>query len=432
MDVSSVIPYISRMHKVKDGNLGTSNPESLAFVVGDVPKEQVKFRNLNRPPKIDKETGKWRNVRWWTKQQIKDGTENYSTNHALTPRNTLVEAIEKTNKTVFFPNPKDTPSKIFRQTVEYYNRFKTANVNQVLLKGIPHVFFVRPSCNLLMGAGDNLRLRTELQSNDTFFYSWKHSPDLVKELVMMGGQTNDFMLSLSNAVASFSPRDEYIETDVYGKTWTGYQIAYGKNNIESRSSGEISITFNDDRDLRIYQIHRMWVEYINGVYRGTIEPANTTLINKILDYVGAIYYIVTAEDGETILFWSKYYGIFPTTVPSTQYSWGHGNMIFNPQIEIDYRYSFKEDFNPYSILEFNFNANLKGQTNYVPVYDPKLGHVGPTWVGCPFIELVENPGKDYPYLFKLRFKAKDQTQPQPEVAPSRGGTSLGRIEQTLL
>ena len=126
-------------------------------------------------------------------------------------------------------------------------------------------------------------------------------------------------------------------------------------------------------------------------------------MNKILDYAGAVYYILTAEDGETILFWSKYYGVFPTNIPSGQYSWAAGNVISNPQLDITYQFSFKEDFNPYSIIEFNANANVGSNPKYIPVYDAKLGHAGETWVGTPFIELVKNNNADCPYVYKLRF-----------------------------
>lgn len=334
-------------------------------------------------------------------KDIKTTKKDYSTSKKL-GNMTIDQIVNKMNTTVHIPNGDYGVQKSFQQTVDYYNRFKVANPNAVLQKGFAHVFFVRPDCNLL----ENGKL-IDSNQDSIFTYAWKHTPDMIRELVQKNGTSkHDFMLSISNATASFSPSDEYINTDSYGKTYTGYKIAYGKNNTESKTAGTFNITFKDDRNLHIYQIHRLWIEYINGVYRGKIAPKHEYVIKKILDYASCCYYFVTAEDGETIIFWSKYYGVFPTTIPVGQYSWAEGNVITQPTLDISYQYSFKEDFNPYTFVEFNYNSRVEG-TNaiYLPTYDKNLGHVGRTWVGAPFVERVETTGNN-PYQFKLRFKEK--------------------------
>lgn len=337
----------------------------------------------------------------------KEGTKrtvDYSTNKSIATNLTLTQIVNKMNQTLFIQNSNETVNSTFKKSTKYYNRFKMPTPNSALQKSFPHVFFVRPSCNILSGTNGS-KLRSGLKANETFYYTWRNSPNAVKELVQNNGSGHDFMLSLSNAAASFSLSDEGITSDTYGKTYTGYKISYGKNNVESKTAGEFTITYNDDRNLNIYQTHRLWVEYINGVYRGEISPNNSSIINKILDYTAACYYILTAEDGETIIFWSKYYGVYPTNIPSGQFSWGAGNIVSNPQLDISYNYSFKEDYNPYSILEFNYNSRVEksGGATYVPTYDPKLNHVGPTWVGVPFIEL-EKDSSTGTYQYKLRFR----------------------------
>ena len=122
-----------------------------------------------------------------------------------------------------------------------------------------------------------------------------------------------------------------------------------------------------------------------------------------MDYAGACYYIVTAEDNESILFWTKYYGIFPTNLPSDQFSWAKGNVIGNANdISVTYAYSFKVDYDPTILTEFNKNARVYNISNlkYAPVYDKDLGHVGQTWVGTPFIDCVTNGSKPN---YKLRY-----------------------------
>lgn len=337
----------------------------------------------------------------------KSSKKNYATTQLISGQ-TIDEIVRKMNKTVHLENMDKFSDpgvqSTFKQSVAFYNRFKVANPNAPLQKGFAHVFFVRPDCNLIDETGK--KLIEDLTEHELFKYAWNHTPELLQELVQKNGKQNhDFMFSISNASASFSPNDEYINTDSYGKTFTGYRIAYGKNNTESKTAGTFNITFRDDRNLHIYQLHRLWVEYINGVYRGQLAPKKKYIFDKILDYATSCYYIVTAEDGETIIFWTKYYGVFPTTIPVGQYSWAEGNIINQTSLDISYQYSFKEDFNPYSLTELNYNSRISSSgINYIPVFDKNLGHVGRTWVGAPFIELIESKGTNNPYMFKLRFK----------------------------
>ena len=317
-------------------------------------------------------------------------------------KNTDISSIrDKLHKTLNIVE--HTAQRTFDRYTTQYNRFKIPTVNDAFQKGFAHVFFVRPDCNVLSDFGSELH--PSFQSDPEFMYAWKNNKNVVRQLALNNGQDHNFMLALSNKVTSFSPTDESIETDTYGKTFKGWKIAYGRNNVESKTASDISISFEDDRTLHIYQIHKLWVDYISDVYQGKKSPKDIYIRDRVLDYATACYYIITAEDGETIVFWSKYYGIFPTTVPSNQYAWATGNMIKSQQLDIKYHFSFKEDMNPEALAEFNINAGIIGDTKYVPTYDPKLGHTGTTWVGAPYIELVtNNTDPECPYTFKLRFR----------------------------
>ena len=380
------VSYINQSGGISEAGSTARSPHSLAFDLTDAPS------NTNLTNSSKKPSGTYGSTRHKASWFETDPMSNMS----------MVTAVEKLNKSIFVENSSDTVYKNLAKTSQYYNRYKMPMPNSSLQKGFAHVFFVRPSCNILNGS---YNLRSGLAQNEIFSYANRSAKWLLKELVASNGQPHDFMMLPSNYAAGFSLSDEYINTDTYGKTYTGYKIAYGKSNIESKSGGTLNITFNDDRNLHIYQLHRLWVEYINGVYRGEIAPLASNIKDKIIDYVGACYYILTAEDGETIIFWSKYYGIFPTQIPSSQYSWGAGNIISSPQLEMQYNFSFKEDYNPYTILEFNYNSRVaQNGTSYVPIYDANLGHAGNTWVGAPFIELQTSNNGDCPYVLKLRFR----------------------------
>lgn len=294
---------------------------------------------------------------------------------------------------------------LYKTYTENYNRFKTPNLNDQLSKGFAHIFFTRPHCNILNVTSTSMSLPNEIKANPNFYYAFMHSPELLRQLTIDSGYDHDFLMYLSNKAESFPLSDEYISTDNYGRAYTGHKISYGKHNIESKTAGDFDIDYTDDRDLHIMNIHKLWVDYISSVYTGAFSPKYEYIMDRILDYTCSVYFILTAEDNETIIFWSKYWGVYPTKIPSSAYSWSKGNVITRPEVNIKYNFSFKEDFNPLSLVEFNMNARLEAGKvyKYLPIYDKLAGGVGKTWVGKPFIETINNSNSDLPYTFKLRF-----------------------------
>lgn len=308
------------------------------------------------------------------------------------------------------------------QNSRYYNRFKIQNPDEHLQKTFSHVFFVRPDCNIYAsGKGPGSGYMPTLQSNlDTiaeFYYAKKHSGELLSQLTQSDVNYNhQFMLYLSNKARSFELSDEYITSDTYGSAMTGYKIPYGKDNVESKTAEKFSISYTDDRDLHVYQLHKLWTDYISYVFRGKVYPKRAYMRNKIIDYATCVYYIVCGEDGESIIFWSKYWGVFPLNAPSSAFSYNADNPggFAKPEIKIDYQYAWKEDYNPLSLVEFNMHSNIKeGKQEYIgPLLMKKLSEnelvpfptPGKTWVGVPFIETVDNTKKKTTYTFKLRFK----------------------------
>lgn len=312
----------------------------------------------------------------------------------------LSETLSAIHKTLGIAE--GNPQSLFTKYTKYYNRFKLPTLDDKLQKGFAHVFFVRPDLNLLDSDGG---LTKNISNNPEFSYAYRNSPSMIKELVGNNGSGHDFMLSLSNKAASFSLSDEFIDTDTYGRTFAGWKIAYGKRNVESKTAGDFSITYQDDRTLHVYHLHKLWVDYIAGCFHGSLNPKEKYILKHVLDYATSCYYIVTAEDNETIIFWSKYYGVFPSTIPSTQYSWAYGNTLQETNIEIKYQYSFKEDFNPMALVELNTNSKIEDSSfNYVKTYNESMGHVDAAWVGVPFVELIIDKDTETPFTFKLRFK----------------------------
>lgn len=341
----------------------------------------------------------------------------------------LDQLVSQMNKSVFLPSDNQTHHNILETSSKFYNRYKLPNPNVPLQRGFGHVFFVRPSCNIL---DEQYHLLEELKGEEEFRHIAEASPWVLRNLVANNGQNHDFMLLLSNFANSFSLSDETLATNTYGQSYTGFKVTYGKSLNESRSAGNFNIQFGDDRNLHVYQTLKAWVSYISGCYRGNIAPLSDTIKNRILDYSSACYYIVTAEDGETIIFWSKYYGVFPTDIPSSQLTWSAGNVIKDPSMDVQFAFSFKRDYHPYTLLEFNYNSRVGSNSpTYAPIYDDKLLTASNGIVGAPYIETIRHDDGKIPIEFKLRFRTDTDAETPLNRFQSNFNDRMNRLSERL-
>ena len=117
------------------------------------------------------------------------------------------------------------------------------------------------------------------------------------------------------------------------------------------------------------------------------------------NYATSIYYFLCAEDGESIVFWTKFTGCIPTTIPSSNFSDSTDTSIKMPKYSIQWQYAFKKDYDPFSLAEFN---HLTGSDfSYVNNYNSETARSYQTIVGAPFVD-TNTGGR----LFKLRFRRK--------------------------
>ena len=300
-----------------------------------------------------------------------------------------------------------SPRDLYQKYVTRYNKYKLQNPNDFLAKSFGHIFFVRPDCNIFAenSTVEDPQLQINLENAADFYYAKKHSPELLESLTQFNTRFNhEFLLLLSNKAESFDLSDEYIDTDTYGSSLTGFKIPYSKSDNSSKAANSFSVSYRDDNLLHVYHLHKLWLAYMTREYRGKVLPRYQYICNKILDYPTCVYYILCAADGETVIFWSKYWGVFPKNAPSSQYSYTAGNAggVSNPELKVEYQYAWKEDFNPLSLIEFNKHSNKN--LRYVSTFQPgKLG-TGYTWGGVPFVETYANDDLEIPYTFKLRFR----------------------------
>lgn len=247
---------------------------------------------------------------------------------------------------------------------------------------------------------EGTKLHSQLENDPLYSFLWNNNPMLLQALTEKFTESHDFHPYLSNAARSFDVSDEFIKTTEHGETFTGYKMLYGRHNIESNTAGQFTIQYQDDKNYTLYKTHKAWTEYISRVYRGALRPAKVYIKNRILDYASSVYYFVTGPDGETLLFWSKYFGVFPLNTPASAASWTKGSGTSVPEFGINYAYAFKEDFSPVTLAEFNKNSS--GDFVFRKTYDPITNGQSRTLSGAPFIESSKDSKGTSVYKLKFR------------------------------
>lgn len=295
----------------------------------------------------------------------------------------------------------------FARAMKYYmyNRFKVPDTNLLHNKSVTYVFFSRPDLNLL----HNKEANQQTLNHTEAAMVWRRYPEIFKLLTdcKRCGDTNNFNMLLSNQVTSFEIRDEELSTIEAGKSWGEYSMPYG-DSYSGRTAGEFSCNFTETSDYSVINLIKLWITYIDNVGRGAWSPSynlsmtdgtslggvnSSHVFTKTLDYAASAYVFKCGPDGEDVLYWSKYYGVFPISTGAGALSWDNDSSIgTGPKLNIRFRYAWKRDMSPISLLEFNNLARISSNPVAENNFNPKYGHSSRPFVGVPFIEMfLANP-----------------------------------------
>lgn len=286
-----------------------------------------------------------------------------------------------------------------------YNRFKVPDTNLLHNRSVTYVFFTRPDLNILNQRDKRANKQTINHTEAAMV--WRRYPEIFKLLTDSSrcGDDNNFNLLLSQQVRSFDIKDEDLSTVEAGKSWNEYTIPYG-DSYSGRTAGEFSCNFEETQDYSIINLIKLWITYIDNVGRGAWSPSynlvrgdgvastpsfeTSHIFTKTLDYAASAYVFKCGPDGEDVLYWSKYYGVFPINTGASALSWDNDSHIgTTPKLNIRFRYAFKRDLSPISLIEFNHNAKVDsmGFAKYENSFNADYAHSSRPFVGPPFVEL---------------------------------------------
>lgn len=201
---------------------------------------------------------------------------------------------------------------------------------------------------------------------------------------------------------------EVIDTPV---NMYGVGFSYRGSSEASNDSFEFQLEFKDTKWLDVYHFFKAYEEYETLKHHGVVAPYKQYIVDKVIHDQFSIYKFLVDEDMETLLYWAKFYGVMPKSLPREVFS----NATFDNGISysIDFKAAFFEDMTPEIIGDFNaLSAPFYDSLPYrIDIYNDKLGRIDNRPAKAAFIEkdmrskrALQSPNK---FIYKLVWKGDD-------------------------
>ena len=230
------------------------------------------------------------------------------------------------------------------------HRLETFTDNYAV-KAIPALFITTPMLNFDF---------YNINKSEFFKYLVDTDPNLLSLLSFGFKPTNfesanfsPFIKLLSNRFESFSIKSTVSQPRENGETFYGYKQYLPGPYVNSVSGDTISIEYTETENLDILNLHKAWMDYIEGLGKGIFKPSKQARDYRFLDFTSSMYLFSLAPDGETILFYEKLTGCSPISLPYDAFSSKAVNDREIVRFSIDYTWSYKDDLNPRILTTFN-------------------------------------------------------------------------------
>lgn len=264
-----------------------------------------------------------------------------------------------------------------------------------------YIFFTKMDLHLFEPNTNNLN--PEIQNNQFFvecFNNYKETMYQLQESVSQYTANSPFCNLLSNTVASsLELPDISMQTLETAANIAGTKMEYPLAVTDSSNMQDFSLDFEDTKHLDVYMFFRIWYEYELLKKDGLVTPPKKEyIINKILHDQMSCYKIIVGEDGETIIHWSKYWGVYPSSIPRSIF----GDLQDGPiKISVSFKSQWVEDMDPLILQDFNaiVQPKLSRYNKDIPIYDTKRAMINGQWCNVPYITRDKQSNK-----FKLKWR----------------------------
>lgn len=266
-----------------------------------------------------------------------------------------------------------------------------------------YIFFTKADLHLF--TPNTQTLNPELSNNPFFTECYKNYRDSMNQLQWSVRYINDyspFCNLLSNTVSSkLDLQDISVDELETASNIAGTHMKYPLATTTSSNDVDFNLEFEDTKHLDVYMFFRIWYEYELVKSDGQVSPPDQNyIINKILHDQMACYKIIVGEDLETIMHWSKLWGVYPTSIPRSSF----GDLGDGPiKLPVSFKCQWVEDMDPSILSDFNkvVSTQLSKFPNTVPIYNSKTNTVDGRWCRVPYIASSTRNGRR---VYKLKWR----------------------------
>lgn len=297
-----------------------------------------------------------------------------------------------------------------RAQIEWYskfNRFGCLDPYNVFTTTREYIFLTKPDLHIFDGTTMD-KLNPELEGIPLWKDAFTRYKDVLGQLQYSANNTTDvFVNVLTNAVTSTLDLPGVTANDVEtSENIYGTHMTYRRSSLTTDEHHEFSLEFEDTRYLEIYMWFKLYDEYCRLKDLGMVSPVYDSYIyNKILDDQMAAYKIIVGEDGETIVYWAKLWGVYPKSVPRDAFSDLSGTTN-GLRFSVNFHSIFVDDMDPTILAEFNeltlVNNQIPTFDQILPYYDLKNGGIVADWAGAPFV--IREPNSISNAIYKLEWR----------------------------
>lgn len=266
-----------------------------------------------------------------------------------------------------------------------------------------YLFFTKMDLHLFTPRTQDLN--PELSNNPFFIHCYNNYTDTMNQLQWSVRHMTDyspFCNLLTNTVSGKLDLDDIsIEKLETGGNIMGVKMEYPLPTVTSNNLYSFNLEFEDTKFLDVYMFFRIWYEYELLKARGLVTPPDQSYtINKVLHDQMAVYKFIVGEDGETIIHWTKLWGVYPTTIPRSTFS----EMQDGPtKLSVSFNSQWVEDMDPNILSDFQalVKPQLSRYKNDIRIYNYNTGTANGEWCHVPYLANSTLHGRN---TYKLKWR----------------------------
>lgn len=295
-------------------------------------------------------------------------------------------------------------------------RYGLINPYGAISTGREYLFFTKPDLNIYE-TDKSLRVENNLQSflqSIPFWIDLKNSRSntTIEALQLSKNKEDPFNHLLQNSVISNLDIPGLVaETIETPKNMYGVGYSYRGSSESSDDDLDFSLEFKDTRYLDVYMFFKAYEEYETLKHHGVIAPSKYYITNKIVHDQFSIYKFIVDEDMETILYYGKYYGVMPKSLPRDVFS----SAMFDTGLSysVEFKAAFYEDMKPDILADFNYiSGSLYNNQKYqINPYNQILGKADmrPAKAAAVIKDTTSPAALNSPagYVYKLKWRGSD-------------------------